>query len=884
MAKENWGAGIGTSWGIFSAFNVASKYALLGSTPFALTSLGVAIIVNAFLTPKKEKEKSPSYDWKRTGNQTASHELPMPVVYGKARIKPVIKNTFVTTEGGKKYLNRLYGFTGHRIGEASYDRVIANRRYSLSNNDIVRSLSGQFWDTPGQTYKAVKENVLGETYALIGTPSDPGEWVVWSGTALITDIEINGNPIDDYINGNYDDVHYEARQGLANQAYIAGFDKTYSDLPQDTILTEGVWTTVQSSSVVAQNIEITLFFPEGLYRVTPLDKIDDRGVGIDIQYREIGTDTWLNIEDFQFGKYSAIRTRAGLSTYHLNFTKEDPFYRSFTVKNRGEYLEIGKMYEVRMKKSTTSAPVGVKRVVDTVQLVNVSTISYAQDSDADGSIDGLIYPGEAILGVKIRASEDLSGDIELTGVVERSTVKVYNGTSWVDKDANIHAWACYDLLANGHPDHPCYPNTTNDADEIMSSYGAGVDKDRLDYDSFNDWATEVGTSLGYELNIVFDTFTTVWDAILKICQEGRGIIFPVGSKYKALPDVPKTPTSLFCMGNIDLGTFRRQWIDKAKKANSLELTFWDEDFNWRRTTFVLRTPDWDTSEELPDSLDLELQGTTGYAQAFQTGIYYLNCNENLNQIISLQSNIETLDIEVGDTSYVQHDTLIGSGGKVVSYTGTTLTLDKTVTLEAGKTYEIYIQTSAGTIEHKTGITGGVPTNQIVWDPGVSWGTEPKQYDNWAFGEIAVKLFRVIDISANSQYTREITLMEYSANVYIDSTGDSLSIGNAEKIIPDLNRPDFTPFNTASNLEVHEILSRNRATGEYESSIHVTWKVEEGDPTGEWEVSMRDIDSDDPGWKGEWDNTTSYDQWERVEHNGFTYIALEDNDGVEPINR
>jgi len=877
--RRNWEMGIGTSWLAFAMLNPL-KWA---NPVLYFISVGVSMILTQFFQPKDQKrdKESQSYNWKREGNLTASHDLPLPVVYGKTRVTPIIKNSFVTIDGSKEYLSVLYSFTGHKIDDLSYKRVIPNVEYSVGS--IVRSLGG-IWDEPGKTYMAVKPNALGSNYAFLGTPNDTGEWIVWDGSGAITNIEIDGNPLNDYLTGNNDDIYYETRQGLANQTFIPGFNKTYANIPQSQVLTNDPWITVQTSSLVAQNIELTLLFPNGLFDDV-YGQIDPETAEIFVQYREIGSGKWLNFEAKDWNTLSAYYTydvgtepdETNVSIYDYHKWTAQAFYVTITAKSEGEYLEIGKQYEIRIKRGIRSN--------DVIQLVNVATISYAQGSDADGSIDGLSYPGESLLGIRIRATETLKESINLTGIVERSTVKVYDGTSWVDKPANNHAWAVYDMLANGHPDHPCYPNTTNDSDEIMSVYGAGVDKDRIDYASFNSWAAEI-TTLGYELNIVFDSFTTVWEAILKICVEGRGIVFPVGSKYKALPDIATTASNLFCMGNIDLGSFKKQWIDKSKKANTIEITFFDEDRDYERSTFVVRTSDWDTSTELKDAIRLVLNGTTNYKQAVAIGTYYLNCNELLNQIVSFVSDVESLDLEVGDVIYVQHDILTGFGGKVDFYANgpDIIYLDKEVTVAPGKTYSLYVQRKNGTIDVQHGITGNFTRNYLSYDLP---GGEPAKYDNWAFGETgsAVKEFRVVDISRNSEYKREIACLEYNEAVYNSLGGGNLGTGSINKIVPNLDQPDQIPFNTAQTLKAYEVLSRNRATGEYESSIHVSWQPDEGVSTGEWEVSYRDVDANDPGWKGEWESIVSYDKYERVEHNGYTYISLADNNlGTEPFNR
>ncbi len=555
-------------------------------------------------------------------------------------------------------------------------------------------------------------------------------------------------------------------------------------------------------------------------------------------------------------------------------------------------------------------------------MLNVALITYAQP-DADGEVRGFTYPGEALLGMKIQATGELSGDVDTTAVVERSTVKVYNtrpGGGWTDGTADSHAWAVYDTLANGHVDHPEYPDIDADPTTIQPIYGCGVNKDNIDYESFRSWSeyanrpsaddpSNFGSpyGIGYKLNIVFDTLTPAWDAIMRICQEGRGITYPFGSIFYALVDKPVANadiTQLFCMGNINLESFSQQWLDKSKKATLIEVTYWDEDNNYDRTQFVIRTSDWDTTAELSTPVKLALHGTTTYNQAFAIGTYRLNSNELLSQIVGLETDMEMLQAQVGDVVRVQHRSLTGDGGRVKSYTAgsNTVTLDKTVTVAAGTTYELFIQHSDGTLERKT-YTGVADTDTLFFG-GDAWTTNPAKYDNWAFGPSgeATKLFRIMDIDLAGDYKRRVVCLEYTADAYKTNPyttdtdaetagkvgagkyapGADLSVINVGKIAPDLNQPTLVTFNTAANLRLVEVISRNRSTGEYESSVVVSWDMDQGENWGMWDIRFRDVDGTDLDWQGEWVAGGSYDQYEKVERGGFAFISLVDNNTTEPF--
>lgn len=977
--------------------------------------VGSSVVINAIFPSAKPQgeEASASYSWRHTANNTASHETPMPIVYGKARVKPVVKNRFITIEGEKEYLNVLYGFTGHRIDESddivTYDNFHA---YYARDGIVVKGNPNYTNYEPGKSYRPLGNPTITPKAEINNFNAD--DWEAWHGTAAITDILINSNPLDNYVTGNSEDFSYETRPGLAEQSVIEGFDVTYANYPQDeplymndvpeinqreanirydTVSSRVVWNkhpllyrgesyiiqsdtefvapgetyyiywdptisvrkyylqhntppTADTAHVIASiavtatgltptytistpeitdwfspalpittahNIEFILNFPYGLSGTSIIGDVMNSTARVFAQYRERGTDKWINF-DFDLHKFfDSIKTYSDETTAGIiTRAKQKELFISVKAKPEGEYLDTDKTYEVR---ASASSPVVVK-------LINIAGIVYGEEN-ADGDFPGFTYPGESLLGIRVLASGKLAGDIEVTGVVERSTVKVYNsrtGGGWTDGTANTHAWAVYDILANGNPDHPEYPGIEADSDTIQPIYGCGVGKDNIDYESFRSWAEYTNRpsqqatpnwgapyGLGYELNIVFDTITTAWDAILRICQEGRGIVYPYGSSFYAILDkrvASSDITQLFSMGNINLGTFSQQWVDKSKKANLIETTFWNEDNNYERTTFAIRTSDWDLGTDLNNPLKLALQGTTNYAQAFALATYVLNSNELLSHMVSFETDMEMLQSQVGDVIPVQHRAMIGDGGRVVGYVAgsNTVTLDKAVSISAGVTYDLVIQHSNDTIETKQ-YTGSSDTNTLVFGPANPWTTNPAQHDVWAFGVEgeATKLFRIIDINLAGDYKRVVVCMEYDPAIYqLDpytsdtaadtaanegagkiAPGGDLTIWGAGKVAPNLNQPTLTTFNTAANLRLVEVLSRNRATGEYESSILVSWDAGVGENWGEWDVRVRDVDVSDLEWQGEW-RAGNYSQYEKVEHEGYTYISMVDDNETEPF--
>ena len=975
---------------------------------FYLTTFQKALIAgvggNMINTLLRDKEKnfsqSPSYEWQHKENPTAAFGSAMPVIYGKARLRPTLKNRYVTTVGDKQYLYALYSLASHLVDETVHDSFGYSEFYRHGDIVHIENLSSPFHETltePGKTYRCITN----ESFIIGVAPFDStDDWEVYHGTASFSeDIIINGRAIQNY----GDDVQWETRPGLAEQIIITGFEATYFNTALDISLygdapvidsgkasiqlvptlfwTEhilqyqgGVYTirhfngavfdyvywkapdtqytlsnestldgyfliayypgtgfkyTINKSIVPTSgssawvepvtnmsdihNIELTFLLPSGLFGFKSTGALSTVTCSLMAQYREQTADDseeWVNF-NFEFSKSTDEVDTTDTSGVHVGVVRKQtqkPVNVAVKALPDGEFLDSEKVYEVR----TTAVSISI------VKLVNVAGIVYGE-KNAKGDRPGFTYPGEPLLGIKALASGQISGDLDVQVDVERSKVWVYSTritpNAWVKVDANNHAWAVYDILVNGfyHTSsariHPAYPDPNIEgyswvADgvtyttEAEAIYGCGIDPERIDFESFHDWADNI-IDIEYELNIVFDTFMSAWDAILRICQEGRGMVYPVGTKIFAMSYKAQEVTQLFTMGNIHTDTFVQRYMDSGQKANMLEMKYWDADRNYQETLLSVKSADWDESGTMNQPTLITLYGTTDYTQTSSIARFIMETNRLLNNIISFAVDVDTLASQVGDVVEVNHDVLnLGTSGRVVSYSAgapVTVVLDRDVTMTGAQFYALKVKHAAtGTLEEKTAITvvgtGSSITFSSAFDEVIA------KHDEYSFRATGTstppssvhtqpaQLYQIIEISRSDELVRTLTLMQYDPAIYGEIGGDDFDDEFTDTtIIPpgDTVGVVANVLNLASNVRLEEILSKNRRTGEIQSSIAVLFDSEPPPAArGSWEIFFRDVDVSDINWKGTWvDDTYSTD--EKVELNGITFISLENDNTTRP---
>ena len=540
-----------------------------------------------------------------------------------------------------------------------------------------------------------------------------------------SDILINDNPITDYANAEYLYTNGTTSQGVMN---YFGDVESANDFSVEFSDTNAI--TKQISGNAAQALRIFIQFPQGIYYQNNSGGIDGRTVSFKVEYKLLSDSSWVTLNS-SWGIYGATTS---------------PINRELRVDN----LNAGQ-YEVRITR--LSAISTSTREMTTANWTGIGAIVY----------DDLYYPNVALLGLRIKATGQLSGTVTVLTTVTRKQIEVFdeNSVSQGLKNLDNPAWVFWDALTN-------------------TDYGYGLNYNQVDYTTVSEWAIWCdelvdnglsGTEKRAVFNGTFDYEGNLWDALSSIATVGRASPIIKGTKYSVIVDKSAPMVQLFNMGNIIQDSLKISYIGDEDLATEVEVQFVNKDKGYSNDTLSVVVPEWYTSTNQAKKSTIHQMGITNASQAYRVGRYFLNNNKYVRRTAEFKVALDAIDCEAGDVIGISHDVpMWGQSGRIVSATSNTVTLDKAVTLKIGNSYTFTARLNDNTFE-TLNITFGDTQETNVLSFSSSFTTIPSEYDIYSLVESphTIKLFRINSITRENDDIRKVVATEYNDSIVSDDT-------------------------------------------------------------------------------------------------------------------
>ncbi|MDD9993218.1 MAG: host specificity factor TipJ family phage tail protein [Rhodospirillales bacterium] len=279
------------------------------------------------------------------------------------------------------------------------------------------------------------------------------------------------------------------------------------------------------------------------------------------------------------------------------------------------------------------------------------------------------YGGQTRLGVRIRATGQLSGRLDRLSAIVRQRVPAWDGTRWTAPQATSNPAWLFRWYARG----------VRIAGRLVA--GVGLADTRIDESSIKAWGAWC-EARGLGCDFVLDRTRSHADVLTLIAQCGRASpSWQTGRLGVVWEDEGRPATALITPGNIVAGSFAVEYA-AGQAADEIAVRYIEPALDWQYST--LRRPVPNAGAHPAATATITLHGVTGRNQAAMA------CNlQAARQLyhrrrLGWEMAAEGLSIARGDVVTITHSLIDGgAAGRLAGGTAARVRLDRPVDPGAG---------------------------------------------------------------------------------------------------------------------------------------------------------------------------------------------------------
>jgi hypothetical protein len=511
---------------------------------------------------------------------------------------------------------------------------------------------------------------------------------------------------------------------------------------QATLGTFGPFTTASSGPpqynskgelVPITHFTMSFHFPQGLRRIPTEEADAGKPAAAYVKYEtqiKIGNGGWTLWENSEFGDGTP---------------KKDAFTINKTYYNLNSTQEV----QVRVRRKTGADPEWPRNI----QNGNVKNNIFAQVTLLQTVFVRNTYPVEfplnsdiALTAIKIKANDQLNGNIEGINAIVQTWGPSWNGTSWVDAAINNPAALFLYVLK-----HPANPQRIKEADVASK-----INLQQIQY-----WHQYCAFK-GFEYNSVLASQRSILEVLRDICAAGRASPAMIDGKWTVVIDEPKTNI-------VQHFTPHNSWGFEAIKSlpklpDALKVNYFDEAAEYQESELIIYNfGKHSGNAELFETISLP--GVTKKSIAIDHARWHFAQAKLRPEVYKLNCDIEYLVCNRGDRVKVMHDVPmwgIGSGRVKTKVNTTTFVLDEPVFVETGKPYTIRFRTRTGASIERNLVTTWTVAGYISQVTLSESTSDVNEEDLFMFGEYHKESqdLIIISIETSSNKSALITMIDY----------------------------------------------------------------------------------------------------------------------------
>jgi hypothetical protein len=484
--------------------------------------------------------------------------------------------------------------------------------------------------------------------------------VLTQGFCEVEQIRIDDTPISSFAEVEYQIVNPNEKVTLFNPNVVVALEVSGTELVKD-VYSGGFVVNPEDTKI--NKIGVDIVMSAGLYYANDSGGLSSKTVQWQIEAREV--------DDFgePLGDWAVL----GAESYTA--AQNSPIRLSYFYTVAAGRYEVR---AVRLDAKDTSA-----RSAHAVYWESLK--GYMDEPETFGNM--------TLLAIKMRATNNLSSNSsrKINAIITHK-VRTWNSvTGWSEpiKSRSI-AWAIADIL--------------------QAPYGGKLPDERI-YLAELERLDKVWDERGDYFDGVFDSATTIWDAVSKVARCGRAIpILQSGMVRIIRDDQRSVPTAMFTPRNIIKDSFSIEYVMPSEDtADSVKVQYFSNKY-WKYDDVVTKLAD--SAEENPANVDLF--GCTDRAHAEREGHYMCACNRYRRKYITFSTELEGLIPTYGDLISVTHDLCEwGQGGEVLAMSGKLLKLSESLTWSGNEPRFICFRRIDGSMSDAYEVKRGAVDSEVV---------------------------------------------------------------------------------------------------------------------------------------------------------------------------
>lgn len=492
--------------------------------------------------------------------------------------------------------------------------------------------------------------------------------VVWSIGPIDLDIDsikIGETPITDF-----EGVEMEHREGYDSDQPHDLFPDTVIQDDFSILLAQSSGWQQRTSEAATDELSVDITFPQGLVQFDNKGNRTNRSVTMEIQYREVGSSPWLDIDT------SDSKFKTTIPSAWLNLSGNDISSITFKHKRTSAIrhgirwpVSSSGQYEIRERR--TSADTNSTQIFDTMYWTTLRSISI-------GSPISMPIP-VASTALVVQSTDQLNNQIDELNAEITTVCLDWDsvGETWTERATNNPASLFRHVLQGNAKRNP-------------------IADSEIDLTTLQDWH-EFCEARGFTYNMMRDFKASIWATLQDVALAGRAAATQIDGKWSVIVDQPQSDPASYI-------TPRNSWDFKAQKyfvdlPHGWRVPFANEEQGYRFDERRVYRDGYNDSNATKFE-ELELPGVTNADQVYQLGRYRIAQGLLHPERWVLRQDLDYITYQRGSRIAITHDVLqVGLAfGRVKSVTVdgsnnvTHLHLDEFVTMEAGKDYGVAIRT------------------------------------------------------------------------------------------------------------------------------------------------------------------------------------------------